>query len=102
MADESEEACLVNPKSPLNCGKMPYTDGVNTASSASAASDTQRFQHTQTTTMHHAGQNTTTANAYDLNDDIILSQFHADAIKQVMKCDLQATSIAHRAFYEHF
>lgn len=84
MADESEEACLVNPKSPLNCGQMPYTDGVSNASTASTASTapgTHSFQQAQSTTIHH-GQTSTTANSYDINDDIILSQFHADAIKQ--------------------
>lgn len=84
MADESEEACLVNPKAPLNCGQMPYTDGINSAaSSTSSVSATHSFQQAQTTTTHHhGGHNTTTANSYDINDDIILSQFHADAIKQ--------------------
>lgn len=85
MADESEEACLVNPKSPLNSGQMQYTDGINSASSTSSVAGPHSFQQAQstTTTTHHGGQNTTiTANSYDLNDDIILSQFHADAIKQ--------------------
>lgn len=88
MADESEEACLVNPKSPLNSGQMQYTDGINSASSTSTAAESHSFQQVQSTTAtttktHHGGQSTTiTANSYDLNDDIILSQFHADAIKQ--------------------
>lgn len=88
MADESEEACLVNPKSPLNSGQMQYTDGINSASSTSTTAGPHSFQQAQsttttTTTTHHGGQNTTIAsNSYDLNDDIILSQFHADAIKQ--------------------
>lgn len=82
MAEESEEACLVNPKSPLNSGQMPYTDGVSATSSASTASGPPTFQQAQSTITHHSGQNTTTANPYDINDDIILSQFHADAIKQ--------------------
>lgn len=90
MADESEEACLVNPKSPLNCGQMPYTDGigVNSTSATSTAAGSHSYPQAQatattTTTAHHTGHNTTiTANSYDINDDIILSQFHADAIKQ--------------------
>lgn len=82
MADESEEACLVNPKSPLHSGQMPYTDGVSAASSTTTASGPPTFQQAQSTITHHGGQNTTTANPYDINDDIILSQFHADAIKQ--------------------
>lgn len=82
MADESEEACLVNPKSPLNCGQMPYTDGIHSASSASTTASSHSLPQTKSTTAHHAGHSTTTSNSYDLNDDIILSQFHADAIKQ--------------------
>lgn len=83
MADESEEACLVNPKSPLNLGQMSYTDGVSATSNvAPNAPVTHSFPQTQSTITHHAGQTTTTANPYDINDDIILSQFHADAIKQ--------------------
>lgn len=83
MADESEEACLVNPKSPLNCGQMSYTDGVNSASSASITANLHSLPQTKSATTHHRGHNSTAANSYDLNDDIILSQFHADAIKQV-------------------
>lgn len=99
MAEESEEACLVNPKSPLNCGQMVYTDGISAApsvvaaaSSASATtSGSQSFQQsaqsrataTVTTNVSSGGGiGHSTTNPYDINDDIILSQFHADAIKQ--------------------
>lgn len=82
MADESEEACLVNPKSPLNGGQMPYTDGINSVSSSSMVAGSNSFKQAQATTIHHSGRNTITANHYDINGDIILSQFHADAIKQ--------------------
>lgn len=85
MTDESEEACLVNTKSPLN-GGMPYTDGLNAASTVTTVASTihsiQTSQQAHSTTIHHS-TNTTTNNPYDINDDIILSQFHADAIKQV-------------------
>lgn len=100
MAEESEEACLVNPKSPLNCGQMVYTDGISAAPSivaaaTAAASGSQSSQQsTQSTAKadsvanvgsgtHHNITGHSTANPYDINDDIILSQFHADAIKQV-------------------
>lgn len=91
MAEESEEACLVNPKSPLNCGQMVYTDGLSTAPSVVAAAaatsgpqSTQPRASTATATNLTIGGGTghSTTNPYDLNDDIILSQFHADAIKQ--------------------
>lgn len=96
MAEESEEACLVNPKSPLNCGQMVYTDGISAAPSvveaaAATASGSQSHQQSAqskapaaTTTNVGVGGGTghSTNNPYDINDDIILSQFHADAIKQ--------------------
>lgn len=98
MADESEEACLVNPKSPLNCGQMPY-GGVSAtssiaaqaaAASAAASGSTQSSQQSTQSTAAPAATNVSvdatrshsTVNPYDINDDIILSQFHADAIKQ--------------------
>lgn len=90
MAEESEEACLVSPK--LNCGQMVYTDGISTApsvvaaSAISAASGSQSRASTVTTTATNVGiggsTSLSTTNPYDINDDIILSQFHADAIKQ--------------------
>lgn len=79
MTDESEEACLVNPKSPTQAsthGGMPYTDGLHTT-------DSNRG-HPSSRQSHAASrQSQGTDDAYDINDDIILSQFHADAIKQV-------------------
>lgn len=93
MADESEEACLVNPKSPAN-GSMPYTDGLNKATVPSSVQSTvhtapapsasaSSAQQAHSTTVHHTTHSNTANNSYDINDDIILSQFHADAIKQV-------------------
>lgn len=87
MTDESEEAYLVNPKSPLSGsipGQMQYTDGLNQPPSAMASSSTaQSSQQAQSTTIHH-GNYDHSADPYNINDDIILSQFHADAIKQVI------------------
>lgn len=80
MTDESEEACLVNPKSPTQAtahGGMPYTDGHH-------STDSNRGQSSR---QSHAASRQSQGNddPYDINDDIILSQFHADAIKQVPK-----------------
>lgn len=98
MADESENACLVNPKSPAN-GNMPYTDGLNKATVVSSVQYNAHTAQTRATTsssssahethpmaIHHTTHSNTTNNSYDINDDIILSQFHADAIKQVCRC----------------
>lgn len=84
MTEESEEACLVNPKSPLN-GGMQYTDGVNpsTIATVTQSQSTQSVNQAQSTNAHQRALETT-INSYDINDDIILSQFHADAIKQVI------------------
>lgn len=94
MTEESEEACLVNPKSPLNVG-MQYTDGIGSVAaiptSLSSHIHSQQSNTTlnndnqaqsSTTSVHHRVHETS-INSYDINDDIILSQFHADAIKQV-------------------
>lgn len=80
MTDESEEACLVNPKSPTQAnahGGMPYTDGHH-------STDSNRGQSSR---QSHLASRQSQGNdePYDINDDIILSQFHADAIKQVTK-----------------
>lgn len=79
MTDESEEACLVNPKSPTQAnplGGMPYTDGLPTTESNQGQSSSR--QHHSASRQNHGNDE-----QYDINDDIILSQFHADAIKQV-------------------
>lgn len=86
MADESEEACLVNPKSPLSGsipGQMQYTDGLNAPiTSTSTAQHPSSTQQPQSTTIH--ANYDPNNDPYNINDDIILSQFHADAIKQVI------------------
>lgn len=93
MTEESEQACLVNPKSPLNVG-MQYTDGIGSVS-AIPSSSSPHIHSQQSNTLNNdnkQAQSTTSVphrvhetsiNSYDINDDIILSQFHADAIKQV-------------------
>lgn len=108
MTEESEEACLVNPKSPLNVG-MQYTDGIGGSVSAIPSSSSSHIHSQQsntvnndnqaqssTTSVHHRVHETS-INSYDINDDIILSQFHADAIKQVCVSSLcrPTKSISH-------
>lgn len=85
MADESEEACLVNPKSPISGippSGMPYTDGLQPAPPA----DVHKHQslHSSQHAQSSSRQSQDNVDQYDINDDIILSQFHADAIKQVI------------------
>lgn len=77
MADDSEEACLVNPKS-TNSG-LQYTEGTTQSSIDSNKHSSRRID----TPLSH--KNNDNSDQYDINDEIILSQFHADAIKQVCK-----------------
>lgn len=86
MSDESEEACLFNPKfSSLTgvstSGGMPYTDGIQ-----SDGTNTSHQQHNARTNRAGSQQSheSETGELIDYNDEIILSQFHADAIKQVL------------------
>lgn len=86
MSDESEEACLVNPKSPSltgvpTSGGMPYTDGIQ-----SARTNESHQPHNARTNRAGSQQSheSETGELIDYNDEIILSQFHADAIKQVL------------------
>lgn len=84
MADDSEEACLVNPKSSRSgnvSGCMQYTDGLH----PSDASTSDRHGRSPQSSRHIQSSSRLsqdTGDQYDINDDIILSQFHADAIKQ--------------------
>lgn len=81
MADDSEEACLVNPKS--TSGGLQYTEGTAQPSIDSNKHSSRRID----TSIPH--QNNDNSDQYDINDEIILSQFHADAIKQVCKLNVQ-------------
>ena len=87
MSEESEEACLVNPKQQpgtIVASGMPYTDGIQTQTT-SYQSGPQTSYQPQT-----MGRTSNQSNEFDSelienNDEIILSQFHADAIKQVSR-----------------
>lgn len=84
MSDESEAACLVNPKqqtshSANNSGTMPYTDGIQ----SSIGSMTQQQQNASSGRGSQHSHESESGELIDYNDEIILSQFHADAIKQV-------------------
>lgn len=85
MADDSEEACLVNPKSSQHSGNasggMPYTDGLH-PSGASTSDGHGRSPRSSRDAQSSSRHSQDAADQYDINDDIILSQFHADAIKQ--------------------
>lgn len=85
MSDENEEACLVNPKSSssigLAAGTMPYTDGIQSGSSSLSL----QHQNDNMGRGSQQSQESETGELIDYNDEVILSQFHADAIKQVHK-----------------
>lgn len=99
MSDESEESCLVNSKShttgnQLASSPMPYTDG-NSGSSTDHSSQLNRSSnapgHRQQATSRGSQQSqiSETGELIELNDELMLSQFHSDAIKQVegqLKC----------------
>lgn len=104
--DESEEALLVSPKSNRNTiiatGGMPYTDGLQSATSGSGGgggaiggnsnlhqSSGQSSANSRTTRAgSQQSHESETGELIEYNDDIIMSQFHADAIKQVKVTDL--------------
>lgn len=85
MSDESEEACLVNPKHQTShsggniSGTMPYTDGIQ----SSIGSINQQQQNASSGRGSQHSHESESGELIDYNDEIILSQFHADAIKQV-------------------
>lgn len=99
MTEDSEEACLVRAQSPTIAhpfGNMLYTNGptgqVN-ASNHQTPISMQQTQHHHNQPQHHASQNSSTqrgsqshesesGDLIDYNDEYVLSQFHADAIKQ--------------------
>lgn len=104
--DESEEALLVSPrsashsKSTAASGGMPYTDGIQSptsgggnglnnvpSSSGPSASANSRTARAGSQQSHESE----TGELIEYNDEHIMSQFHADAIKQVRKfTDLRA------------
>ena len=98
MSEDSEEACLVRAQSPQNqnphpFGGMLYTNGPNINSSSNNpqshhhAIHMQQTQHNHQTNQHSAQRGSTQSQESDgglieYNDEFVLSQFHADAIKQ--------------------
>lgn len=103
--DESEEALLVSPRSASHSksiaasGGMPYTDGIQSptsgngltnnvpSSSGPSASANSRTARAGSQQSHESE----TGELIEYNDEHIMSQFHADAIKQVRKfTDLRA------------
>lgn len=89
MSDESEEACLVNPKSPsltgVPAGGMPYTDGIQ---SAALTHQQQQQQNSRSSRGSQQSHESETGELIDYNDEVVLSQFHSDAIKQVFNSHL--------------
>lgn len=101
MTEESEESCLVNSKlMPLgNYPVMSYTEGIIAASSASLENTASHQPHQSATEACNSGtsaghpiqsgrasqqsQITETGELIELNNELMLSQFHFDAIKQV-------------------
>lgn len=90
MSDDSEEACLVRPRSPslsVNpVGTMQYTHGLTGSQLQVYNSNNNNINHHST---HSQGSHSTARGSHsesgeliDYSDDVILSQFHADAIKQ--------------------
>lgn len=82
-AEDSEEACLVRPRTPTenglahSLGVMQYTHGPQGPSS-SAPSSTQNHSSVRGSQSHESES----GELIDYNDELVMSQFHADAIKQ--------------------
>lgn len=84
MSDESEEACLVNSRATTHTttgagapGAMPYTDGIQ------SGLVTQQQMNASSGRGSQQSHESETGELIEYNDELILSQFHADAIKQV-------------------
>lgn len=97
MSEDSEEACLVRAQSPQNqnphpFGSMLYTNGPTINSSSSHPQSQHHSIHLQTQHSHPPSQSSTQRGStqsqesdgdlIEYNDEFVLSQFHADAIKQ--------------------
>lgn len=82
-AEDSEEACLVRPRTPTDNGPlhplgiMQYTHGPQGPPS-SAPSSTQNHSSVRGSQSHESES----GELIDYNDELVMSQFHADAIKQ--------------------
>jgi len=105
MSEDSEEACLVRPRSPTSLqgnqsGKMPYTDGPQNVGSGVGNNNNNNNNNTNggggvlphnnapqtshTSTRGSQSHESESGELIDYNDEVVLSQFHADAIKQVI------------------
>lgn len=79
MSEDSEEACLVRPRSPSAGGNqtvnaMPYTHGPQAPQSVTS--------HNQSSTRGSQSHESESGDLIDCNEEVVMSQFHADAIKQ--------------------
>lgn len=89
MSDDSEEACLVRPRSPSlissPTGIMQYTQGLSGSQHQGSNNNninSHNSIHSQGSHSTARGSQSESGDLIDYNDDVILSQFHADAIKQ--------------------
>ncbi|XP_055635000.1 synaptic vesicle glycoprotein 2A-like [Toxorhynchites rutilus septentrionalis] len=89
MSDDSEEACLVRPRSPSLTssltGIMQYTQGLPSSQHHAPDNNTMNNHssiHSQGSHSTARGSQSESGELIDYSDDVILSQFHADAIKQ--------------------
>lgn len=105
MSEDSEAACLVRPRSPLSQqtgahhqssgGTMQYTHGpqgqshqqINTQniqnnSNQQNQSNNNNNNNNATSTRGSQSHDSESGELIDFNDEIVMSQFHADAIKQ--------------------
>lgn len=96
MSDDSEEACLVRPRSPslsgVSAGRMQYTQGIsgsqlqthNSSNNGNTNNNSGNHHSTHSQGSHSTarGSQSESGELIDYSDDVILSQFHADAIKQ--------------------
>lgn len=84
MSEDSEEACLVRPHSPSltgpshPLGTMQYTHGPSGGPQNTAPTSSQIHTSTRGSQSHESES----GELIDYNDEIVMSQFHADAIKQ--------------------
>lgn len=85
MSEDSEEACLVRPRSPSTnsskqSGTMSYT---NPHQPIPTQNQSQNSSQASTARGSQSHESESGELILDYNDEVVLSQFHADAIKQV-------------------
>ncbi|XP_053696577.1 synaptic vesicle glycoprotein 2C-like [Sabethes cyaneus] len=86
MSDDSEEACLVRPRSPslsgVPAGTMQYTHGISNTQLQAHNNNSNHSTQSHGSNSTARGSQSESGELIDYSDDVILSQFHADAIKQ--------------------